>query len=364
MKRDGEDRRAMLAARAEEAAGLGSWELDLDTGELLWSENMYRLLGLEIGEVEPSLEYIYEHVHVDDLDGLRAFVSEFGDRDDHAPHEYRYVLESGDVRCLRATVSVTERREARATRAIGSVQDVTDWRHAEREVKAHIAIPRALIGWTTLAECGGLLLAELARPFDALAGVIWIPRNGSLEPSVIWMSKLLDGSAGAFREATERTRLPRGSGLPGRAWEQHRPLSRRETDAVDYHRRAPVTRLDLKGALAIPVYGTDVSMVIELLARERVVMTESLDLTLRAIGHGFGQFMLRRGAEIEPRWITPRELEVLQLAAGGLTGPQIADHLVVSPSTVKSHFENIYPKLDVNDRVAAVAAALRLGIID
>lgn len=61
--------------------------------------------------------------------------------------------------------------------------------------------------------------------------------------------------------------------------------------------------------------------------------------------------------------LTSRELEVLDLAADGLTGPMIADHLVLSPATVRTHFKNIYEKLSVRDRAAAVAKAMRLGLI-
>jgi DNA-binding CsgD family transcriptional regulator len=62
--------------------------------------------------------------------------------------------------------------------------------------------------------------------------------------------------------------------------------------------------------------------------------------------------------------VTDRELEVLRLAATGIPGPEIARRLVISPTTVKSHFENIYGKLEVPDRAAAVATALRLGLIE
>ena len=62
--------------------------------------------------------------------------------------------------------------------------------------------------------------------------------------------------------------------------------------------------------------------------------------------------------------VTERELEVLRLAATGIPGPEIARRLVISPTTVKSHFENIYDKLEVPDRAAAVATALRLGLIE
>ena len=62
--------------------------------------------------------------------------------------------------------------------------------------------------------------------------------------------------------------------------------------------------------------------------------------------------------------LTPRELDVLQLAAQGYSGPQIAEVLVVSATTVKRHFENIYAKFGVGDRAAAVATGMRFGLID
>jgi DNA-binding CsgD family transcriptional regulator len=61
--------------------------------------------------------------------------------------------------------------------------------------------------------------------------------------------------------------------------------------------------------------------------------------------------------------LTPRELEVLALAAEGQTSPQIAERLVISPETVKSHLRNVYAKLDVKDRAEAVALAVRSGLI-
>ena len=61
--------------------------------------------------------------------------------------------------------------------------------------------------------------------------------------------------------------------------------------------------------------------------------------------------------------LTPREHEVLQLAAQGLSAIEIAEDLVVSPGTVKTHFQNIYAKLGASNRASAVAMALRMGIV-
>lgn len=69
----------------------------------------------------------------------------------------------------------------------------------------------------------------------------------------------------------------------------------------------------------------------------------------------------RRVALADP--LTERELDVLRLVAEGGSGPAIAKHLYLSPETVKSHLRSIYRKLGVSDRAAAVAVAMRRGII-
>jgi PAS domain S-box-containing protein len=61
--------------------------------------------------------------------------------------------------------------------------------------------------------------------------------------------------------------------------------------------------------------------------------------------------------------LTPRELEVLQLGADGSSTREIAEVLFVSPGTVKTHFQHVYKKLGSRDRAAAVAEALRRGLI-
>ena len=61
--------------------------------------------------------------------------------------------------------------------------------------------------------------------------------------------------------------------------------------------------------------------------------------------------------------LSRRELEVLQLAADGLTNREIAGRLVISEKTVKNHIANIFAKLHVNDRTQAVVHALRTGLV-
>ncbi len=61
----------------------------------------------------------------------------------------------------------------------------------------------------------------------------------------------------------------------------------------------------------------------------------------------------------EPEVLTTRETEILELVAAGLTNAAIAERLWISPGTVKKHLENVYAKLGVANRAAAVALSNR-----
>ncbi len=65
----------------------------------------------------------------------------------------------------------------------------------------------------------------------------------------------------------------------------------------------------------------------------------------------------------EPGLLTRRETELLQLLAGGRTNREIAESLFIGERTVESHLERIYAKLGVRRRLAAIAAANRLGLL-
>ncbi|WP_417364463.1 response regulator [Glutamicibacter arilaitensis] len=62
--------------------------------------------------------------------------------------------------------------------------------------------------------------------------------------------------------------------------------------------------------------------------------------------------------------ITNREFEILKLLAKGLNNPEISKTLAISETTVKTHMAKIFVKLDVRDRVQALVAATRMGLIE
>jgi len=78
-------------------------------------------------------------------------------------------------------------------------------------------------------------------------------------------------------------------------------------------------------------------------------------------------WMLFKASRREPAVgddLTEREREVLALIVEGQTNPEIAERLIISPSTVKTHVSNILSKLGVSTRTEAASLALQQGLVD
>ena len=277
--------------------------------------------------------------------------------------EYRITRPDSDRRHLRATLATIERHDEEPLRFIGLVEDLTERRRAEREIAAHVAVEEALADWEALQPGARGLLTRLAAALDCVVGVFWVPRGGVLLPRVVWHES---GVEAPLALATQATPVQRGSGLPGRVWEARTPLSWTAggPQVADPHDAASRDE-GLTGAIAIPALMDDeVLAIVELATDREIQVSERLARSLHGIAHELGHFLAGRRGELAAPLLTPRELEIIQLVADGLSAPATAKRLFISPQTVKTHLQNVYPKLGVSDRAAAVAAAMRLGLID
>ena len=117
-------------------------------------------------------------------------------------------------------------------------------------------------------------------------------------------------------------------------------------------------RLGAAGYLLKDLDATELFDLLVGVTRNEVAMTRAMaSRLLKIMANDNGHEM---GAEIE---LTEREIEVLHLLAQGASNPQIAEELVVSVNTVKSHISHILAKLQLENRTQAAAYAVQKGIV-
>jgi PAS domain S-box-containing protein len=130
--------------RAEQLAQTGTWEWDLETDVLVWSTNMWRLLGLEPDSVTPTPEYVIGRVHPDDRERVEREI-DLARREGRLPGPtYRTIWPDGTVHVLRSYPAAAEEREGRPRRLVGAVQDVTELRESERRTSETLTLMETL----------------------------------------------------------------------------------------------------------------------------------------------------------------------------------------------------------------------------
>ena len=171
------DRRLALADYAERIAGTGCWEWTLESDEVLWSDNLFRMFGVEPDSIVPTLDFVVGKVHPDDRGRLEHLLSTLrADGPDAHGAEYRIVHDDGSIRTLRVTVAIApERAGGSPTRMVGAVQDVTLARRLDRQLAAHVAVTRALDEWTSLETGARGLLSGLAHALELPFATFWVP---------------------------------------------------------------------------------------------------------------------------------------------------------------------------------------------
>ena len=103
--------------------------------------------------------------------------------------------------------------------------------------------------------------------------------------------------------------------------------------------------------------------VVELRSASGLPISDTLTRVLESVGREVGAFFAARPCTADSTGLSARELQVLELVAEGLSAPEIAARLVLSPETIRSHIRNVHAKLGVGDRVSAVVKAMRAGLI-
>ena len=115
-------------------ASLGSWEQDLETGELQLSEDACRILGMQPEESRTTMETLFSLVHPEDQASVRETIQNAPARGGCSQIDHRIIRSDGTERFLRQYIEPLGNDAGRG-RLLGTVQDVTEYKHLEEKFR-------------------------------------------------------------------------------------------------------------------------------------------------------------------------------------------------------------------------------------
>ncbi len=173
-------------------------------------------------------------------------------------------------------------------RELAQLQARADW--AERRLGATHTVSRIVAEETSIATAMPRVLAAIGAMLDAKLGALWIPGGATLEVTSLWTAAHHEASV--WEQLCRRHRLGPGTGLPGRAWRERRPIWLQELRADGNIPRVDgLARLRIASGLAFPItIGTEVVGVIEHFSEHGEPPDDGMLDLLRTIGGQLGQF--------------------------------------------------------------------------
>lgn len=123
--------------QAQQISHVGNWEWDVRGGTLWWSDEGYRLYGLEPGQIEPSHETFLSFVHPEDRERIVNMIQAAMEKRRGTATDFRVVRADGQVRVMHCDAEVMVDAEGDVQRVMGTTQDITEQEQARRQLEQY-----------------------------------------------------------------------------------------------------------------------------------------------------------------------------------------------------------------------------------
>lgn len=283
-------------------AKLGSWSRDWQDNEVLWSDEQYRIVGVERASHTPTKDNFAGFVHQQDLQRYRDYVAQSLRTGEDIEIELRLVQPAGGVRWVRMQRHTVAGAAGVIQRQYGTVLDISDAKQSERRLGMQHAVTKVLAEAGSLAQAMPAILGIIGEAQDWVAAACWrSARDGATLRCVdTWTcgEPLLE-TFGAQQRAAPVTFEIEREGLLMTAWRTRLPHWIADVmQAPGYRRAAAAGPAGLHGGFVVPVVaGGEVLRLLEFYsydAREPDAMLVDL---AQSLGNQIGQFIERRSAE-------------------------------------------------------------------
>lgn len=158
----------------QKMAQFGTWEMDVVTNEMTWSEGVFQIFNLQHGSFNPTLSEYMNYVSVDDRVGVSSFFEEAGKDGLQHKIEHKIVLNGTQVKHVSLQAMIKIEESGRRVMLVGSTQDVTERKVAERLLlEKAISSQTASIQEEVLTDLG----FQVRTPLSSIVNLLYLLGN-------------------------------------------------------------------------------------------------------------------------------------------------------------------------------------------
>ncbi len=284
---------------AQQIAHLGYWELDIKSGNIHWSDELYKIYGLDKNDFHPTEVNFISKIHPDDKQNIKDILDKaILDRRSFELN-HRIILPSGETRIIYGRGEVLIDDEYIPVTIRGIEQDITEQKRAERRLAAQFQVTKILAESERLIDTTPKILEAICKGMDWQIGELWLVdiESDLLELEGSWSASSL--KADEFIEVSKKCKFGKGVSLQGRTWEKCEAIwSNHMIEDQFFPRAGLATKLNLNTALAFPVFEKD--KVSGVLALYKVDISEpdtELLKMLESLGRQIGDYIEKKKSE-------------------------------------------------------------------
>jgi PAS domain S-box-containing protein len=111
--------------QSQELALIGSFEFDIDTNIVFWSDELFRMFGYSPNEIEPTELFLLKHLHPDDMGKMKVILKDLNTNHTDALYDFRIITVEGEVKHISAITKFIFDKKGRPIKLNGTYQDIT-----------------------------------------------------------------------------------------------------------------------------------------------------------------------------------------------------------------------------------------------
>jgi CheY-like chemotaxis protein len=165
---------------AQELAHFGSWEMDIVTNEMKWSDEMFRILGFSPKSISPSLGDYLNYVHFEDKEVVENFFEASGKDSKQHQLEHKIIVNGKTIKTVSIQAKMFFDEYAEKALLVGALQDISDKKLSQQLMaEKEIAQQEALLKEKTFAE----LNFHVRTPLNSIGNILYLLEQTRVSPS-------------------------------------------------------------------------------------------------------------------------------------------------------------------------------------